>query len=137
MGLKRYAVEQKGSVELRDANDELMVGDDNQKMIVTVYGPGSPQYARAQAQRSNRMIDKLKRKGKTTETAEEKTREEAEFLADCTHSFSPNMAADYPGREGRELFVAVYSDREIGFVAEQVGKHLGDWANFSKGSTTS
>lgn len=137
MGLKRYAVEQTGVLELRDANDEPMKGDDGSAMKITMYGPGSKQYAQAQAWQSNRLIDKLKRKGKTEETAEEKAREQAEFLARVTKDFSSNMATDYPGKEGRDLFMDVYGDREIGFVAEQAGRFVNDWANFSKPSTTS
>ena len=102
---------------------------------MTVYGPGSKPYARAQAIKQNRMIDKLRRKGKTEETAEQKTREQAEFLADCTKEFSANI--EYDGLAGGELFKAVYADTSIGFIAEQVGKHLEDWANFSKPSTKS
>ena len=41
------------------------------------------------------------------------------------------------GLTGRELFHAVYSDPSIGFIAEQVAKFSGDWANFSKGSAKS
>ena len=135
MGIRKYAVEQTGVLELLDANDEKMVGDDGKPMTITLYGPGSKQYARAQAAQQNRMVDKLKKKGKTEQTAEQKTAETAEFLATCTKEFSPNIGTDYPGLEGRDLFVAVYSDREIGFVAEQVNKFLGDWGNFTKGST--
>jgi len=79
------------------------------------------------------VIDKLKRKGKTDQTAEEKSRENAEFLADCTQSFE-NVERD--GLTGRELALAIYGDAEIGFIADQVAKHLGDWGNFTKPSTT-
>ena len=33
------------------------------------------------------------------------------------------------------LFKAVYADSSVGFIAEQAMKHLGEWANFSKGSS--
>jgi hypothetical protein len=33
-----------------------------------------------------------------------------------------------------EMFKAVYLDTSIGFIAEQVNKAIGDWANFTKGS---
>lgn len=130
--IRKFAVEQTGRLHLRDASEELMYTPDGLPMAVNVYGPGSKQYARAQAAQSNRMIDKMKRKGKMDQTAEEKAREAADFLADCTASFEN---VEYDGLTGRDLFVAVYSDTTIGFIADQVAKHIGDWGNFTKPST--
>jgi hypothetical protein len=132
--IRRFAVEETSVIELRNASDEPMVGDDGKPMTWTVYGPGSKPYAKAQAAQQNRMIDKLKRKGKTDETAEEKTRDQAEFLTGCTKECSANIT--YDALTGEALYRAVLSDRSIGFIAEQVGRHLGEWGNFSKPSTT-
>lgn len=131
--IRKFAVEQTGRLHLRDAAEELMYTPDGLPMAVNVYGPGSKQYARAAAAQQNRMVDKLKRKGKASNTAEQNAAETAEFLADCTASFE-NVS--YDNLTGRELAVAVYSDTEIGFIADQVAKHLGDWSNFTKPSTT-
>ncbi|MCR4297508.1 MAG: hypothetical protein NUV75_01960 [Gallionella sp.] len=137
--LKKYAVAPTSRLPLRNANDELMYADgsdgkpdESKPMAVNVYGPGSKQYAKAQAAQQNRMIDKLKRKGKTDQSAEEKAREQAEFLAACTESFE-NITDDE--LTGEALFKSVYTDIEVGFIAEQVGKHIGDWANFTMGSS--
>jgi hypothetical protein len=132
--IRRYAVEETGVLELRDASDEPMIGDDGKPMTITGYGPGSKQYAKAQAAQQNRMIDKLKRKGKTDQSAEDKAREQAEFLAGCTKEFSSNIT--YDSLTGEALHKAVYSDTSVGFIAEQFGKWLGDWSSFSKPSTT-
>lgn len=134
-GIRDFAVEETGVLELLDAADEPMMGADGKRMTITMYSPGSKQYAKAQAAKQNRMIEKLRKKGKIDETAEQKRREEAEFLADCTKEFSSNIEAD--GLVGKELFKSVYSDISIGFVAEQAGKFGGEWGNFSKPSTTS
>ena len=128
MDIRTKAVAQTGHIELRDANDELMEG-----VAVTVYGPGSKQYAKAQAAQQNRMIDKMKRKGVTNQTAEQKAAENAEFLSEVTVDFE---GLEYDGLEGHALAMAVYSDVTIGFIADQVAKFVGDWSNFSKGSTT-
>lgn len=133
--IRKFAVGETGVVNLRGADDEPMIADDGKPMTVTVYGPGSKPYARAQAANHNRMIDKLKRKGKTEQTAEDKAREQAEFLAGCTQSFSPNI--EYDGLAGDALYKAVYADTSLGFIAEQVGKHIAEWGNFSKPSTLS
>lgn len=131
--IRRFAVEETSVLELREANDEPMIGEDKSPVTVTLFGPGSQQYAKAEAARSNRLVNKLTRKGKAEETAEQKAKERAEFLAACTKEFSPNLT--YDDLTGVPLFKAVYADITIGFIAEQVGKHLGDWANFTKGSS--
>lgn len=135
MDIKSYAVEPTSRLHLRDAADELMYdgGDKTKPIAVNLFGPGSKQYAKAQAAQQNRMLDKLKRKGKTEQTAEQIAQEKAEFLADCTHSFEH---LEYDALIGRALAVAVYADTTIGFIADQAAKHIGDWANFSKGSAT-
>ena len=129
MDIRTKAVAQTSVLELRDANDELMQG-----VTVTVYGPGSKQYAAAQARQSNRMIDALKKKGKTEQSAQQKAAETAEFLADVTVEFN---GLEYDALTGRELALAVYSDTSIGFIADQIAKHVSDWANFSKVSAPS
>ena len=129
MDIRKYAVEPTSKLHLRDANDELMFTDEGKPVAVNLYGPGSKQYARAQAAQNNRLLDKLKRKGKSDQTAEQRAAESSEFLADCTESFE-NL--EYDNLAGRELFMAVYADVSIGFVADQVAKYISDWANFTK-----
>lgn len=136
MDIRKFSVAPTARLHLRDAADELMYADEarTQPMAVNVHGPGSRQHARAQAAQHNRMLDKLKRKGKAAQTAEELAQEKAEFLADCTESFEH---IDYDALAGRELAVALYADPSVGFIADQVAKFLGEWANFTKGSATS
>lgn len=131
MDIRKFAVEETSVIELRDASDQPMVGDDGKPMTWTVYGPGTPQYAQAQAQQQNRMLDKLRKKGKADDSADQKKREQADFLAGCTKECSSNI--DYDGLKGDALHRAVLSDTSIGFIAEQVGKHLGEWSNFKTG----
>jgi hypothetical protein len=131
MDIKKYAVEPTSKLHLRDADDELMYTDDGEAVTVNLYGPGSKQYARAQAAQNNRLLDKLKRKGKSDQTAEQRAAESSEFLADCTDSFEH---LEYDSLTGRDLAIAVYADTSIGFVADQVAKHIGDWSNFTKRS---
>lgn len=136
MDIRKFAVEPTARLHLRDAADELMYADGDQAQPITVqlYGPGSKQYAKAQAAQHNRMMDKLKRKGKTDQSAEQIAAEKAEFLADCTAGFEH---LEYDALTGDALARAVYADTSIGFIADQVAKHLGDWSNFTKGSATS
>lgn len=128
----KFSVAQTARLHLRDAGDELMYTDDGKEIAVNVYGPGSKHYARAQAAQQNRLLDKLKRKGKADQTAEQKAAEASEFLSDCTENFE-NL--EYDALQGDALAKAVYSDLSIGFIADQVAKFLVDWANFKKVST--
>lgn len=135
MDIRKFAVSPTSRLHLRDANDELLFADEEKTrpIAVNLYGPGSKEYARAQAAQSSRMIEKLKRKGKTEKTAEQRAAESAEFLSGCTESWE-NM--EYDQLTGDALSQAVYSDITIGFIADQVAKHISDWSNFTRPSTT-
>ena len=133
MDIRKFAVSETGIVNLRDASGSLMYGDDKKPMTWTVYGPGSKQYAKAQSARQNRYIDKLRRKGSSEETAEQKLREQIEFITVCTKECSTNI--QYDGLTGEELHRAVLSDIKLGFILDQLGGHLGEWGNFSQPST--
>lgn len=136
MDIRKFAVEKTGRLHLRDASDELMYADDakTQAIAVNLYGPASKQYAKAQAAQNNRMMDKLKRKGKSEQTAEQSAAEKVEFLTDCTASFEH---LEYDALTGAALARAVYGDQTLGFISDQIAKHIGDWSNFTSGSVKS
>lgn len=142
MGLKKHAVEATKVLHLKDASDNLMYADaaDGQPDLsrpirAVLYGPGSRQNANAQTKKSATIMGRLKNKGKNDPSTDERLKEEAGYLADCTKAFE-NVGEDFPGLEGRDLAMAIYSDISIGFVKDQVNAELGDWANFTKTSAT-
>jgi hypothetical protein len=137
MSIRKFAVEQTKHIHFKDADDELMF-ENGKPVGGTFYGPGSKQYAKAQAKQSNRFMDSIKKKGKTAQTAEQKAVEQAEFLADITVSLDNVLYEDDEGTplEGRTLQLALYSDRELGFITDQIAKETGEWSNFSKPSAT-
>lgn len=122
------------TLELLNANDDPLRDADGKVISVTVYGPGSKTFTKAQASRTQRMLDRMAKKGKVKISAEEQTRENAEFLAACTVSFN---GWTYQGKSDPEAVLAAYSDPSIGFIADQIGKAVGDWANFTNSSLTS
>lgn len=130
MDIRKFSVEQTARFILLDAKDNPMVADDGKQMAVILYSPASKQYAKAQAERQNRLLEKLRNKDKAETTAEQNAKETADFLSDCTHSFEN---VEYDKLQGRDMFFALYSDASIGFIADQVNKYLGDWGNFTKG----
>lgn len=117
---------------LVNANDEPLLDAGGKPLSVTVYGPGSKPYQKANAERTQRMMKRLQRKGKLEMSAEEQARENAAFLAACTVSFN---GWTYKGEA--TAFEAAYADPSIGFIADQVSKAIGDWANFSQTSVSS
>lgn len=121
-------------LELLNANDEPLKDAEGKPLSVTVYGPGSKAYTKAQAARTQRMLDRMAKKGKVKLNAQEQTEENAEFLAACTDSFN---GWQYKGAADAAAIEAAYKDPTIGFIADQVGKAIGDWANFMNSSANS
>jgi hypothetical protein len=122
------------TVELVGGDDAPLFDDKGKRLSITVYGPGSKVYQRAQARQQNQLMDKVKKRGKMDQSAEEKLAEQADFLAACTVSFNAFAYPPAEGLEGQELFRKAYADASIGFIATQVAAHINDWANFTKSS---
>jgi hypothetical protein len=140
--LRKFAVSQTTRLHLRDASENLMYADgqdgkpDHSKPIAAnLYGPASKEYAKAQSAQNNRLMNRLKQKGKVEQTAEQKSQEDADFLADITISFE-NLEPEKATTTDRAMIIAQYLDAEIGFVRDQVAKHVNDWSNFTKPSAT-
>lgn len=134
MDIKKLAVDPTKKLHLRNASDDLIYADEAKTLpvCVNIFGPASKQYAKAKAAQNNRIIEKLKRKGKSDQTAEQNIAEQSEFLAACTQSWE-NLEYEQI-TETNALSVAVYSDQSIGFIADQVAKELNEWSNFTKPS---
>lgn len=103
--------------------------DLNKPVRVNVYSPGSDAYAMIETRQTQRALKRMDdNDGKRVAmTAEERLAQAAEDLADLTVGFE-NLT--YGGKAGRELALAVYGDRKLGFIANQVHKFLNDWGNF-------
>jgi len=126
------------TIKLRKGDDSPLMGKDGKTQLsITVYGPGSREYNEATSRRQNRALDKLKRKGKMDQTADEKIAEEATFLTAITVSFNGFGYPPAGDLSGAALFKAVYSDPTLGFIKDQVAEFAGDWENFTGGSATS
>ena len=129
MDPRKYAVSNTTMVMLTDAEDNPMLDDSGNQAAVEIYGPGSAQYAKAVANRNNRTMDRLRKKGKADLTPEQQGSEQVEFLTTCTKAMH---FIDIDGAEGPALFREIYSDKSIGFISDQVNSWLGDWKNFTK-----
>jgi hypothetical protein len=92
-----------------------------------------PKYIGAQARRQALLLAKVQKGKAPSFTADETLRNQAEFLADITD----DIGLAYDDLQGRDKLVAIYGDPELGYIAEQVSKKAGDWANFLQGSARS
>jgi hypothetical protein len=130
--IRRFALEQSAAIHLRDGADNLMYADDKdtKPMVINVYGPGTKAYAAAEKRNTDRMMENLRRKGKTADAAEMRV----DFLVAITKSFE-NI--EYDKLEGEALYRAVYSDTSIRFIADQVNAYVGETSNFTKNSQKS
>lgn len=124
-------------LELTDANEAPLIGDGGEQCTITVHGPGSEPFERAAAKRQNRLVDRLKRKGKADMSPEEQRAEQAEFLSSITESFNNFGYPPAGDATGKPLFRALYMDRKLGFITDQVSRFVGDWGNFTEISAKS
>lgn len=129
MDIRKLGVAETKVLHLLGPDKKPLIGDDEKPLTVTIYGPGSRQYAQAQARNLSRTVEQMQRGNQVQQTPEEK----AQFLADCTEAFSDNI--EYDGLKGQALFLAVYADLSIGFIADQVIKEVGEWSGFMRAST--
>lgn len=130
--ISKLAVKETAVIELETPDGEPLLDENGKVLSVTVYGPGSKQFQRAQGKRNRAILDHVRKGGKKMKD-EEQRELDAEFLADCTASFNGFV---YKDLTGYEMFKAAYLDPAIGFIAEQVNKAIGDWANFTNKSAT-
>ena len=135
--ITKLAATETSIVELVGGDDAPLYDDKGKRLSITVYGPGTTIYQRAQQRQQNQLMDKIKKRGKMDQTAEEKLAEQADFLAACTVSFNGFAYPPADGLEGQDLFRKAYADPSIGFIAAQVAAHINDWANFTKSSAES
>lgn len=140
--LKKHELVDVSVLHLRDAEDELMYADgadgqpDPEKpQRIQLYGPGTKQFARATAERNNRMLERAQRKGKLKMTAEEAIQDRADFVAAVTKSME-NIDSDH-GHTGADLHMEVYLNPKLGYIAEQAETWARNTANFKPPSTTS
>lgn len=122
-------------IPLKSAAGEPLLDAEDKPLTVTVYGPGSKPYAAAQAARQQRMLDMMASKGRNARLSPDDARKDsAKFLAACTVSFN---GWSYNGVSDALAHEQAYADPALGWLADQVGQAVGDWANFSSGSAQS
>jgi hypothetical protein len=128
--ISKLAVSATSVIELEDPNGEQLISDTGEVVSITVYGPGSKPFQKASGIRNRAILEYVRKGGKKMKDDEQRELD-ADFLAACTVSFNGFTYKDFTGYE---MFKQAYLDPSIGFIAEQVNKAIGDWANFTQGS---
>ncbi len=107
--------------------------DGDKPVRIIVFGPASEQYARLETKQTARQLRRLDENDgrRVALSPEERLQQTAEDLADITFDFE-NLSST--GKSGRDLFLAVYGNRKLGHIANQVTAKLGDWGNFKAAS---
>ncbi|MEH3087725.1 MAG: hypothetical protein PGN26_14595 [Xylophilus ampelinus] len=135
--LRALAIAATGKMPIRDAVGEVQKDEAGNPLTITFHSPGSKAFQKAKhaaEQRNNdRVMARMQGKSEAKLSAEDKAAERAEFLAACTISID---GADLDGQSGHEAFKALYSDLELGHIADDADKFLADRGNFKQGSAT-
>lgn len=127
------AVAETCDIEILDPDTgEAILGENEKPCSITVYGPGSKPFAAAQSANSNKMMKRLRSKGKADTTPDEDLAATAAFLTAITVRLNNFTYKDRPNEP--DTFRAMYLDREVGFIAQQVNAGAGDWSNFKRAS---
>lgn len=138
LDITQQSVAESGMLHVKDAAGQPLYADAERKLPVRIklFGPGSEAFAAIEAKQSARALKRMQdNDGKITPpTAEERSKETAEDLAAITIGFENFSYPPAGEAQGVALFQAVYADRKLGFVANQVTKFLADWGNFKPGS---
>jgi len=133
MDILSEAIADSTILHLKGADGQLLYdGPDRKPVRVRLHSPGSDAYAQIETKQTARILKRLDdNDGKRTAmSAEERLEQTAEDLADATIEWENLTLGD---KTGRALSLGVYGNRKLGFIANQVSKHLADWGN-SKGA---
>lgn len=131
--LKSLAIEPTGKMEVKDPAGNFVYQDDGKTpCTITVHSPGTKIFQQALHSFNDKKSGGLSAiiNGKDAKkSADADAKDLAVFLAAVTISFD---GFDYEGRIGNAAYRAAYEDIEIGHVATDLNKFLGDRGNFWK-----
>ncbi len=142
MDITSQAVADTATIHVKNAVGEPLYADGvarEKPVQIVIYGPSSKAFGVVEARQSSRALKRMQdNDGKlTAASAEERVQETAEDLAAITVRFVDLSYPPAGTAEGTALFEAVYRDQTLGFIAKQVSKAVGDWANFKQKSAGS
>ena len=127
--LKKLAIAAIATMLVRDAAGAV-VEDENGAWSITFHSPGTKTYQKAfhaYQEKKSGGLSAIISGNKDKKDPAQDTLDLADFLAAVTVSFN-NF--DYEGKVGHAAYRAAYADIEIGHVADDANKFLGNRGNF-------
>lgn len=136
--ITKQAAVDTAALHLKGADGAHLFDTKNEPVRIVFYGPGSKAAAAVEAKLSQRALQRMKANdGQVTiASPDERRKERAEDLAAMTVRFENFEYPPAKGKEGAELFQALYEDPTLGFIADQGAKFVGNWSGFKPGSET-
>lgn len=133
MDISELEVEDTAPVLIKDASGNQLYKDDGKPVRIIIFGPSSDAYARIETRQTQRALKRLEDNGgkRVAMSPEERLKETSEDLAAITHSIDGLTSGD---KTGHDLALAIYGNRKLGFIANQVAKKAEDWGNFKPAS---
>lgn len=129
--LSAFEVSETATLDLIGLDQEPLMRH-GQPVRITVYGPGSAAYVRAESRAAqasqSRALAALRGKAGKTDL-EDQRQQKAEKLAAITASVE-----NFPIPGGA---LALYANPKLGYITNQVERFLEDWANFKPASAKS
>lgn len=134
MDISKIAVAERAPIHLKGPDGELLF-DNGKPVRIHIYGPGSAKFAEIEQLQNERLVTRMREnEGKLPPIpVDQANRERAEDLAELTIQFENLSAGEL---QGKELFQAVYLNRAVGFIAQQMQVAVGKWGNFKESSPT-
>lgn len=132
--IKTLAIAVSAAMAVCNVEGEAQFTEAGNALTITFHSPGTKKFQQAkhnfEKKKSNSVMAMMSGKSEQGRGWEDDTRDLAEFLADVTISLD-NF--NYDDRApGKDTFMALYSDIELGHIAEAANKFLGDRGNFKK-----
>ena len=125
-----------GVIELKNGDGSPMVNEKGEPFTVTVHSPASKIWMQADADKSRKRAERLRKNGGKVEAAlDGATQDQIEFLTRVTLRFNGDI--EHPDAGTKGLTRAIYEDDALGFIRDHVDREVNDWSAFTKGSATS
>lgn len=128
-------------IKLKNGDQTHLKDESGKFLTATIYGPGSKVWADAQAEMQRKRTERVKEaEGNITAALEGGEADQNEFLATVTVEWG-GWEYPCPDKAGwpssREMFLACYSDKALGFIRDQLWSEANSWGSFTSGSAKS